>query len=69
MTSEIASSTPRPVAQIELSVEEIIRIIGVGIREEITAKFRDLGFRFTTIELGGFKSGCMRIMLKGNKNE
>lgn len=56
-------------ARIELPVEEMIRIIGNGTRDKIAAKFRDLGFLFTTIDLGGFKSGSMNILLKGDTNE
>ncbi len=56
-------------ARIELPVDEMIRIINNGIRDQITMKFRDLGFLFTTIDLAGFKSGSMNIMLKGDTNE
>lgn len=56
-------------ARIELPVDEMIRIINNGIRDLITMKFRDLGFLFTTIDLAGFKSGSMNIMLKGDTNE
>lgn len=56
-------------ARIELPVEEMIRIIGNGTRDKIAAKFQELGFLFTTIDLGGFKSGSMNIMLKGDTNE
>ncbi len=56
-------------ARIELPVDEMIRIINNGIRDQIAMKFRDLGFLFTTIDLAGFKSGSMNIMLKGDANE
>lgn len=56
-------------ARIELPVDEMIRIISNGIRDQIAVKFRDLGFLFTTIDLTGFKSGSMNIMLKGDTNE
>lgn len=56
-------------ARIELPVDEMIRIINNGIRDQIAVKFRDLGFLFTTIDLAGFKSGSMNIMLKGDTNE
>ncbi len=56
-------------ARIELPVEEMNRIIENGLREQITSRFRDLGFMFTTLDIAGFKSGSMNIMLKGNPNE
>lgn len=56
-------------ARIELPVEEMICIINNGLREPIIAKFRELGFLFTTLDIGGFKSGSMNIMLKGKLDE
>lgn len=56
-------------ARIELPLDEMNRIINNGLREQIVVKFRELGFLFTTIDIGGFKSGGMNIMLKGDKDE
>ncbi len=56
-------------ARIELPLEEMNRIISNGLREPIIAKFRELGFLFTTLDIGGFKSGSMNIMLKGESDE
>jgi uncharacterized protein len=56
-------------ARIELPVEEMTRIIDNGLREQISSRFRDLGFLFTTLDIAGFKSGSMNIMLKGKTDE
>ncbi len=57
------------VARIELAVEDMMRLIVDGRREEVTRKFREIGFLFTTLDLTGFSSGSMNLMLKGNTDE
>lgn len=56
------------VARIELPVADMSRLINNGVREQIVAKFRELGFLFTALDIGGFQSGNLNTMLKGAKN-
>ena len=48
-------------ARIEVLPEEIERL--VGMREELNAKFRKLGFLYVTADLAGFRSGSMNAVL------
>ncbi len=55
------------VARIELPLEDLPRLLGNGIGEKIVERFREIGFLFSTVDLAGFKSGGMNVMLKGEK--
>lgn len=46
-------------ARIEVPVGDLARLAETGVREAISAKFRELGFRFVTLDLEGFRSGSM----------
>lgn len=49
-------------ARIEVIPQEIPRLI--GLRETITAYFKQLGFRYVTLDLEGFRSGSLNEVLK-----
>jgi pyridinium-3,5-biscarboxylic acid mononucleotide sulfurtransferase len=53
------------VARIELPQEDMQRVLSNGTGDRIVERFREIGFFFTAIDLGGFKSGSMNVMLKG----
>jgi uncharacterized protein len=53
------------VARIELPVADMQRLINDGLGVQIQERFREMGFLFTAIDVGGLKSGSMNIMLKG----
>lgn len=44
-------------ARIEVPIEEIARLAVEPTRSDLTARFRELGFRFVTLDLLGFRSG------------
>jgi pyridinium-3,5-biscarboxylic acid mononucleotide sulfurtransferase len=50
-------------ARIEVPVDSIQRLIEPGMREQITQRLRELGFRFVTLDLQGFRSGSMNSLL------
>ncbi len=50
-------------ARLEVPVEAIEQICEPEIREKIIAELRQLGFRYTTIDLEGFRSGSQNLVL------
>ncbi len=50
-------------ARIELAAEEISRAVAPGVRDKITSGLRELGFKFVTLDLEGFRSGRMNETL------
>jgi pyridinium-3,5-biscarboxylic acid mononucleotide sulfurtransferase len=47
------------VARLEVSREQMARLIEPQLSEQIVREFRQLGFRFVTMDLGGFRSGSL----------
>jgi uncharacterized protein len=56
-------------ARIELPAAELSKLVANGLREQVTVRFHELGFLFTTLDLAGFRSGSMNAMLKGDDDE
>lgn len=54
---------PNDLARIELPAALIDEFLQRERRELITAQFRELGFRYVTIDLDGFRSGSMNDVL------
>ena len=50
-------------ARIEVPAGEIARFADPQVREAVTARFRELGFKFVTLDLDGFRSGSMNAVL------
>lgn len=50
-------------ARIEVAIEELPRLATAELRQEITNHLRDLGFRFVTLDLDGFRSGSLNAAL------
>ena len=46
-------------ARLEVSADEIARLADSELRTMIAAKLRELGFRYVTIDLEGFRSGSL----------
>jgi uncharacterized protein len=44
-------------ARIEVPKNEISLLLAADIREKISARFRELGFKYITIDIDGFRSG------------
>lgn len=53
-----------PLARIEVPAEEIARLAQAGVREEIAGRLRQLGYRYVTLDLEGFRSGSMNEVLQ-----
>ncbi len=49
-------------ARIEVVPAEIPRLI--GLRETVVAYFKQIGFRYVTLDLEGFRSGSLNEVLK-----
>ena len=52
------------IARIEVPAKDIPRIAEDGIREQIAACFKKIGFRFVTLDLCGYQMGSMNRTLK-----
>jgi uncharacterized protein len=50
-------------ARIEVPVEALPRLIEPGVREQVTQRLRELGFKFVTLDLQGFRSGSLNSLL------
>ena len=50
-------------ARIEVPVDELPRLLDASNRQAITAKLRELGFAFVTIDLEGFRSGSLNSVI------
>jgi uncharacterized protein len=50
-------------ARVEVPIDEIPRLVSPGVREAITARFRELGFKYVTIDLDGLRSGSMNAVI------
>ena len=50
-------------ARIEVAPEEIVRIAEPTVRDKIVDRFRELGFAFVSLDLEGFRSGGLNILV------
>ena len=50
--------------RLEISPAEMDRILDRELIEKLAARFRDLGFKYVTLDLHGFRSGSMNEALK-----
>ncbi len=51
------------IARIEIKPEEFGKLIGADIRSEVNGYLQELGFRYVTMDLGGYVTGSMNKML------
>tara|TARA_B100000676_G_scaffold312828_1_gene389179 strand:+ start:86 stop:946 length:861 start_codon:yes stop_codon:yes gene_type:complete len=56
-------------ARIEAPLEFLPKLTSVQERSAIEEKFREIGFRFTTVDLTGFKSGSLNQLLQIDLSE
>lgn len=47
------------VARIECGVEDLPRLLDADFRNRLTAWFHEIGFRFVTVDLEGYRSGSL----------
>jgi uncharacterized protein len=57
------------VARIEVKPEDISKITSEKNRTVIVAKLKELGFKYITIDLQGFRSGSLNEILPGNEKQ
>src|SRR5262249_10919259 len=50
-------------ARVEVPADQLIRFASPGVREELIRRFKDLGFRFITLDLEGFRSGSLNTLV------
>lgn len=50
-------------ARIEIARAEMNRVMNTEIFDDLAAKFRELGFRYVTLDMDGFRSGAMNEVL------
>ena len=53
--------------RLEIAAEEMTRALQPEMYEKLAAKFRNLGFRYVTIDLHGFRSGALNEVLESKK--
>ncbi len=51
-------------ARLELAPEEMDRLSDAALRERVVARFRELGYAYVTLDLGGFRSGSANEILQ-----
>ena len=51
------------IVRIEIAPEELPQALTTGMAHEFSRIFRDLGFKFVTLDLEGFRSGSMNSLL------
>ena len=50
-------------ARIEVSVDELPRLIAEPARQMISEKLHSLGFKYVSLDLDGFRSGSMNAVV------
>lgn len=55
---------PGPLARIELPLDDLPRLLASDAFAAIQQRFSDLGFRFTTLDLAGFRSGSLNALVQ-----
>jgi pyridinium-3,5-biscarboxylic acid mononucleotide sulfurtransferase len=50
-------SHPGDIARIEAPISDLEKLVGKEIREKITLRFKELGFKYVSVDLNGFRSG------------
>lgn len=54
---------PDDIARIEAPCSAIARLVAEPTRQKVAARLRELGFRFVTIDLEGFRSGSLNVLV------
>ena len=57
------------IARIEILPEEFEKLISEDVREQITAKFKEYGFDYVTMDLIGYRTGSMNEVLRKESEE
>ncbi len=54
---------PGMLARVEVSIDDMPRMVSAAVRTELSEVFRKLGFQFVTIDVGGRQSGSLNRLL------
>lgn len=54
---------PGDLARIEVPLSAIAQLVQPGVREALVQHFRELGFRYVTLDLAGFRSGSLNVLV------
>ena len=57
------------IARIEVAADDIERIAAADMRNKVTSKLKDIGFKFVSLDLTGFQSGSLNDMLTENEKK
>jgi uncharacterized protein len=53
------------IARLEVATDEMNRLLDPALREQISAKLKELGYTYVALELGGYRSGSLNAALNG----
>ncbi|MEN6406332.1 MAG: ATP-dependent sacrificial sulfur transferase LarE [Thermoguttaceae bacterium] len=56
---------PGDVARVEVSLEQLPRLVEPELRREVVERLRSLGFQYVSLDLEGFRSGSMNAGIEG----
>jgi uncharacterized protein len=56
-------------ARIEVGKDERALLFSVGIIDKIAEELKQLGFKFVTLDLGGYRTGSMLVAIETKKDE
>jgi uncharacterized protein len=57
--SQLRVRTHEAIARIEVPLEDLPRLLEPELRARVTARLHELGYRYVTLDLDGFRSGSM----------
>lgn len=56
-------------ARLEISPKEFEKALNLEMTQQLSKKFKDIGFRFVTLDLQGYRSGSMNEVIKNNNKD
>jgi uncharacterized protein len=51
------------IARIEVEAAEVLRLMEPDLRSQVTAKFKELGYLYVTVDMEGYRTGSMNAVL------
>jgi uncharacterized protein len=55
-------------ARIEVPADELIRLMDQTVRARVIERLQQLGFKYVTVDLAGFRSGSLNALLTGTND-
>ncbi len=52
------------IARLEIAPDELPRVLKIDVTKKLAEKFRQIGFKYVTLDLHGYRSGAMNEVLK-----